>query len=153
MSTLKTTLQTDLTEAIRGRDRLTAATLRMALTAITTEEVAGKSARELSDADVVGVLNKEAKRRREAAAAFRDAGRNELAEQEEAELAVLAGYLPEPLSQEAVAALVDQAVAAAAQDGATGMPAMGRVMKEVTAQTAGRFDGGQVASMVRAALA
>lgn len=153
MSTLKETLQSDLTDAIRSRDELTSATLRMALTAVTNEEVSGKSARTLSDAEVVGVLTKEAKRRREAATAFADASRPELAERELAELDVLARYLPEPLTAEEVSAMVDAAVARLADEGVTGMPAMGRAMKELTAQTAGRFDGGQVAAMVRAALA
>ncbi len=153
MSTLKETLQSDLTSAIRSRDELSAATLRMALTAVTTEEVSGKSARTLSDAEVVGVLNKEAKKRREAATAFTDASRPELAERELAELDVLGRYLPEPLTAEEVNALVDAAVARLADEGVTGMPAMGRVMKELTPQTAGRFDGGQLAAMVRAALA
>jgi uncharacterized protein len=153
MSTLKETLQSDLTSAIRSRDELSAATLRMALTAVTTEEVSGKSARTLSDAEVVGVLNKEAKKRREAATAFTDASRPELAERELAELGVLGRYLPEPLTAEEVNALVDAAVARLAGEGVTGMPAMGRVMKELTPQTAGRFDGGQLAAMVRAALA
>jgi uncharacterized protein YqeY len=153
MSTLKETLQSDLTSAIRSRDELSAATLRMALTAVTTEEVSGKSARTLSDAEVVGVLNKEAKKRREAATAFTDASRPELAERELAELDVLGRYLPEPLTAEDVNALVDAAVTRLADEGVTGMPAMGRVMKELTPQTAGRFDGGQLAAMVRAALA
>jgi uncharacterized protein YqeY len=153
MSTLKETLQSDLTSAIRSRDELTSATLRMALTAVTTEEVAGKSARTLSDAEVVGVLTKEAKERREAATAFTDAARPELAQRELAELDVLARYLPEPLSAQEVSGLVDAAVARLADQGVTGMPAMGRVMKELTAQTAGRFDGGELAAMVRAALA
>jgi uncharacterized protein YqeY len=153
MSTLKETLQSDLTSAIRSRDELSAATLRMALTAVTTEEVSGKSARTLSDAEVVGVLNKEAKKRREAATAFTDASRPELAARELAELDVLGRYLPEPLTAEEVNALVDAAVARLADEGVTGMPAMGRVMKELTPKTAGRFDGGQLAAMVRAALA
>ncbi len=153
MSTLKETLQSDLTDSIRSRDELTSATLRMALTAVTNEEVSGTSARTLSDAEVVGVLTKEAKRRREAATAFADASRPELAERELAELDVLARYLPEPLTAEEVSAMVDAAVARLADEGVTGMPAMGRAMKELTAQTAGRFDGGQVAAMVRAALA
>ncbi|MGB7982443.1 MAG: GatB/YqeY domain-containing protein [Candidatus Nanopelagicales bacterium] len=152
MSTLKQTLQADLTKAIRARDSLTAATLRMALTAITTEEVAGRSARELSDTEVVGVLITQAKRRREAATAFTDAARPELAQREQAELAVLVGYLPEPMTQAEVADLVTRSVAAAASAGVTGMPAMGRVMKELSAQTSGRFDGGELAGMVRAAL-
>jgi uncharacterized protein len=153
MSTLKETLQSDLTDAIRSRDELTSATLRMALTAVTNEEVSGRSARTLSDAEVVGVLTKEAKKRREAATAFGDASRPELAERELAELDVLARYLPEPLTVEEVSAMVDAAVARLADEGVTGMPAMGRAMKELTAQTAGRFDGSEVATMVRAALA
>lgn len=152
MSTLKATLQSDLTTAIRTRDELTAATLRMALTGVTTEEVSGKSARTLSDAEVMGVLTREAKKRREAAEAFADASRPELAERELAELGVLARYLPEPLTAEEVGAMVDAAVVRLADEGVTGMPAMGRVMKELTAQTAGRFDGGQLATMVRVAL-
>jgi uncharacterized protein YqeY len=152
MADLKATLQADLTGAIRSRDELAASTLRMALAAVTTEEVSGKAARTLSDAEVVGVLAKEAKRRREAAAAFTDAGRAELAERETAELGVLARYLPEPLSEAEVAAMVAEAVGAAAAAGITGMPAMGRVMKELTPRTSGRFDGGRLAGMVRAAL-
>ena len=153
MSTLKETLQSDLTTAIRGRDELTAATLRMALTAVTNEEVSGKSARTLSDSEVMGVLTKEAKKRREAATAFTDAARPELVERELAELGVLARYLPEPLSTDEVASMVAAAVEQVAAEGVSGMPAMGRVMKELTPQTAGRFDGGQLAAMVRSALA
>ena len=152
MSDLKATLQSDLTEAIRSRDELTAATLRMALAAVTTEEVAGRSARVLSDADVVGVITKEAKKRREAADAFSAAGRPELADRETAELGVLARYLPEPMAEQEVQALVDAAIAAAAAAGANGMSAMGRIMKELTPQTTGRFDGGRLAAMVRAGL-
>lgn len=152
MSELKATLQSDLTAAIRARDEVTSATLRMALAAVTTEEVAGKAARTLTDAEVVGVLTKEAKKRREAAAAFADGGRPELAEREEAELAVLTRYLPEPLTEQEVSVLVASAIRAAAEAGATGMAAMGRVMKELTPQTSGRFDGGRLAAMVRAAL-
>lgn len=153
MSSLKETLQSDLTTAIRSRDELTSATLRMALTAVTTEEVSGRASRTLSDAEVMGVLTKEAKRRREAATAFLGAARPELADREIAELGVLARYLPEPLTVEEVGVLVEAAVARAADAGASGMPAMGRIMKELTPQTAGRFDGGQLAAMVRAALA
>lgn len=152
METLKQTLQSDLTTAIRTRDELTSATLRMALSAITNEEVSGKSARVLSDIDVSAVLVREAKKRREAAAAFAAAGRSELAAREEAELGVLSAYLPEPLTSAQVAVMVQHAVSGAAAVGVTGMPAMGRVMKEVTPQTSGRFDGAQVAAMVRAAL-
>ena len=94
MSTLKEQLQSDLTAAMRARDQVGASTLRMALTAVTTEEVAGTEHRDLTDDDVLKVLTKEAKKRREAATAYTGAGRAELAAKEEAELAVLEGYLP-----------------------------------------------------------
>lgn len=152
MTELKATLQADLTAAIRARDEVTVATLRMALAGIATEEVAGPSARRLTEPEVVGVLVREAKRRREAAAAFSGAGRPELAGREEAELAVLARYLPSPLTDQEVSAMVDEAVRAAAAGGVRGMPAMGVVMKQLTGRTAGRFDGAQLAAMVRAAL-
>ncbi len=152
MTSLKQSLQTDLTTAIRDRDEVAAATLRMALSAVTMQEVAGKAARTLSDGEVVTVLTREAKKRRESATAFTQAGRRELAERELAELEVLGRYLPAPLSSDEVAAIVGRAVSTAAADGATGMRAMGRVMKEVTAQTAGRHDGAHVAAMVRQAL-
>jgi len=147
--TLKARVQSDLTAAIRERDQLRAGTLRMALAAITTEEVSGDQARQLSDDEVLKVLAKEAKKRREAAAAFTDAGRAELAQQEVAELAVLEGYLPAQLSDDEVAALVAEAVA---ETGATGMPQMGQVMKVAQAKVAGRAEGGRVAAAVKAAL-
>ncbi len=152
MTQLKARLQSDLTEAIRSRSEVTSATLRMALAAITTEEVAGKAARTLTDDEVTAVLTREAKKRREASTAFRDAGRTELADREDAELAVLATYLPEPLSADQVAGLVRQAVADAVAAGVTGRAAMGTVMKVLTPQVAGRFDGGQLAALVREAL-
>lgn len=152
MSELKDTLQRDLTEAIRARDEVTVATVRMALAAITTEEVSGKSARVLTDPEVTAVLTREAKKRREAATAFIAGGRPELAAREEAELAVVNRYLPAPLTEDEVSQLVDSTVAALAGEGITGMPAMGRVMKELTPQTAGRFDGARLAALVRAAL-
>lgn len=148
-ATLKDTLQSHLTDAIRARDELRSATLRMALTAVRAQEVAGDTARELSDDEVVGVLGKEAKKRREAAEAYDGAGRAELAERERAELAVLEGYLPSQLSDDEIAALVAAEVAAAAEQGATGMPAMGRVMKAVQPRVAGRAEGGRVAAEVR----
>lgn len=152
MTTLKEQLRSDLTDAIRARDQLRASTIRMTLTAISNEEVAGKTARTLSDADVVLVLNREAKKRREAATAYDDAGRAELADRERAELGVLEAYLPAPLTDEEVTAIVDSAVAAAAADGKTGMQAMGVVMKTVTPQVQGRSDGAAVAALVRSRL-
>lgn len=152
MTGLKATLQADLTAAIKARDELATATLRMALAALTTEEVSGKRARTLTDAEVIGTLNREARKRREAAAAFAEGGRPELAERELAELGVLSKYMPAPLTEAEVAVMVTEAVGSAAASGVTGMPAMGRVMKELTPRTAGRFDGARLASMVRSAL-
>lgn len=152
MSDLKDRLRSDLTTAIKARDDLRSSTLRMALTAITNAEVAGKQARELTDDDVLGVLTSEAKRRREAATAFDDAGRTESAAKERAEAEILADYLPTPLTTEEIAALVTSAVE---QTGAAGegMRAMGKVMGVVTPQTKGRADGGAVAAEVRRQLA
>ena len=150
---LKDTLQADLQAAIKSRDELTAATLRMSLTAITNAEVAGKQAKQLSDDEVLLVLDKEAKKRRESAIAYRDANRAELAEREEAELGVLATYLPQPLSDDEVSAIIDEAIAEAAAAGKTGMAAMGPVMQKVTAATRGRADGKTVSGIVRSRLA
>ena len=150
---LKARMQSDLTQAMRDRDELTAATLRMVLTAVRSEEVAGTSARELSDDEVVTVIGREVKKRREAATAFADAGRAERAQRENDELGVLQTYLPAQLSDDELTAIVDAAVADAAAAGATGMAAMGRVMKAVQPQVAGQAEGGRVAAAVRAALA
>lgn len=152
MSALKDQLQADLTTAIKSRDEVTAATMRMVLTAVTNEEVSGKQARELTDDDVLTVLGREAKKRRESAEAYDAADRPELAARERDELAVIARYLPEGLSDDEVRAIVDAAVAQVAATGATGGQAMGAVMKVVQPQVKGRADGGQVAAMVKAAL-
>jgi len=146
---LKDTLRSDLTAAIRSRDQVSAATLRMVLTAVTNEEVSGTQARELSDDEVLRVVTKEAKKRREASEAYTGAQRPELAAKEDAELAVLEGYLPEQLDDAALQVLVAQAVA---QTGATAMPQLGLVMKAVQPLVAGRAEGGRVAAAVRSAL-
>jgi hypothetical protein len=148
MSALKDRLRADLTTAIKARDELRSSTLRMVLTAITNAEVAGKVARELDDEDILGVLSSEAKRRREAAVAFEEGGRGEMAAKEAAEGEVIAEYLPAPLSE---AEIVDLVTAAIAQTGAAeeGMRAMGKVMGVVTPQVKGRADGGVVAAEVR----
>jgi uncharacterized protein len=148
MSDLKERLRTDLTAAIKGRDELRSSTLRMVLTAITNAEVSGKQARELSDDDVIGVLTAEAKKRREAAAAFADAGRDESAAKERAEAEVLADYLPAQLDAAEISALVSEAIASTGAAG-EGMRAMGKVMGVVTPQVRGRADGGAVAAEVR----
>jgi uncharacterized protein YqeY len=148
MSELKDRLRQDLTTAMKAREELRSSTLRMVLAAITNAEVAGKQARELSDDDIVGVLSTEAKKRREAATAFADAGRVELAEKETAEAAVIAEYLPEQLDAAAIAEIV---AAAIQQTGAAaeGMRAMGKVMGVVQPQVRGRADGAAVAAEVR----
>jgi uncharacterized protein YqeY len=122
--------------------------LRMVLSAVTNAEVAGKVARELTDDEVVGVLTTEAKKRREAATAFDDGGRDEMAERERAEAAVIADYLPEQLTEEEVVAIVTGAIDQAGARG-EGMRAMGKVMGLVTPQTKGRADGSVVAAEVR----
>ena len=148
MSALKDRLRADLTTSMKARDEVRSSTLRMVLTAITNAEVAGKAQRELSDDDIVSVLSTEAKKRREAATAFEDAGRTEMAAKEKAEAAVIAGYLPEQLSAEEVAEIVRAAVAQAGAAGEGGK-AMGRVMGIVQPQVKGRADGGAVAAEVR----
>lgn len=150
MSTLKEQLQTDLTAAMREKDSVRAGTIRMALTAVTNEEVAGKEHRELTDDDVLKVLTKEAKKRREASTAYTDAGRAELAAKEDAELAILDTYLPKQLSDDELEQLVREAVAAS---GATGMPQMGLAMKAANQAVAGRAEGGRVAAVVKRVLA
>jgi uncharacterized protein YqeY len=147
--TLKAQLRSDLTSAMKERDELRSATLRMALAAITNEEVAGKVARELTDDEVVKVLGREVKKRKEAAEAFAGAGRAQQAEREEAEGRVLEAYLPAQLTDEELGALV---AAAVAESGAEGPKAMGAVMKVLTPRVAGRADGSRVAAAVRAAL-
>jgi uncharacterized protein YqeY len=148
-TTLKARLQHDLHDAMRARDKVASGTLRMTLTAITTAEVAGDEARELSDDEVLKVVAKEAKKRKEAAAAFTGAGRPELAATEEAELVVLEGYLPAQLDDDALKDIVDRAVAST---GATGLPQLGLVMKAAQAEVAGRADGGRVAAVVKQVL-
>ena len=147
---LKEQLHTDMVAALKSKDELRLSTLRMALSAITTEEVAGKAARELSDDEVLKVLAREAKKRREAAEAFASAGRAELAAKERAEGSVLDEYLPAQLGDDELAEIVR---AALAESGASGPQAMGQVMKVVQPQIAGRAEGGRVAAEVRRQLA
>ena len=152
---LKARLRADLTAAMKARDSLTTGTLRMALAAVTTAEVAGSTAKELTDVEVQAVLGKEVSKRAEAAEAFEGAGRAEQAAKERAEGEILAGYLPTPLTNDEIAALVRGAVDAVAAD--TGSPVtmrqMGPVIKQVQAAAAGRADGGRVSAAVKAALA
>jgi uncharacterized protein len=146
MSPLKERLRVDLSAAMKARDDVRTRTLRMALTAVTNEEVAGKQARELSDDEVLKVLTREAKKRREAAQAFADAGRAEQAAAERAEGEVISGYLPEQLSDEELSRLVSAAIV---ETGAAGPKAMGQVMKVIRPKVGDRAEGGRVAAEVK----
>jgi len=149
-TTLKQRLKDDLTTAIKGRDELRSATIRLTLTAITKEEVAGTTARELSDDEVLKVITREAKKRREAAEAFEQGGRAESAQRERQEGEVLAEYLPKQLTDDEIAAIVRDAVA---ESGAAGPKGMGAVMKLVNPKVAGLAEGGRVAAEVKRQLA
>jgi uncharacterized protein YqeY len=147
MGALKDRLNDDLRGAMKARDELTTSTLRMALAAVQTAEVAGAQAKDLSDGEVLAVLTKEAKKRREAASAFADAGRVEQAAKETAEGEVLDRYLPKQLGDAELAEIVATALAAA------GTSAMGPAMKAAQAAVAGLAEGGRVAAEVRRQLA
>jgi uncharacterized protein YqeY len=147
---LKEKLQTDLTQAIRSRDEVQSGTIRMLLAAITNEEVAGKAAKVLSDAEIITVLSREAKKRREAVEAYTQAKREDLANKEKAEAAVIAQYLPEQLSEDEIKKLIQEAIA---YTGAAGPSGMGLVMKQLQPKIAGKADGGLVSALVKAALA
>ena len=146
---IKEQLKLDLTEAIRSRNEIVSGTIRMVLTAITNEEVAGKEARQLSDEEVITVLSREAKKRREAADAFRDAGHADRSERETNEGKVITEYLPEQLSEDEVKKIIADAIA---ETGATGPSGMGLVMKAIQPKVAGKADGGTVSGLVKAAL-
>ncbi len=146
---LKEILKNDLTEAIRSRDELKSGTIRMVLTAITTEEVAGKEARTLSEAEIITVLSREAKKRREAAEAFSDAGHPDRAEREKVEGEFIITYLPAQLSTDEIKKMIKEAIA---ESGASGPSGMGQVMKIISPKIAGKADGGTVSGLVKAAL-
>ena len=147
---LKEKLQADLTDAIRGRNEVVSGTVRMLLAAITNEEVAGKAAKVLTDAEIITVLSREAKKRREAVEAYTQAKRDDLASKEKAEAAVIANYLPEQLSEDEIKKLIQAAIA---ETGAAGAAGMGLVMKVLQPKIAGKADGGVVSGLVKAALA
>ena len=151
-STLKERLRSDLTGAIRDRDKIRSSTIRMVLTAITEAEVAGSEAVELSDQQVLDVVIREAKKRREAEAAYANAGRAELAEKERAESEVLGDYLPRQLTPSEITTMVADAIASTGAVG-LGMKGMGKVMAQVTPQTKGKADGSLVAAEVKRQLA
>jgi len=146
---IKESLRSDLTEAIRGRDEITSSTIRMVLTAITNEEVAGKEARVLSDDEVITVLSREAKKRREASEAFENAGRADKAALEKAEGEVIAKYLPAQLGIDDIKKMISDAIAST---GAAGPADMGKVMGAVKPLIAGKADGSIVSTLVKEAL-
>ena len=146
---LKEKLQADLTEAIRGRDEVKSGTIRMLLSAITNEEVAGKAAKVLTDAEIITVLSRETKKRREAVEAFTAAKRDDLANKEKVEAAVIAQYLPEQLSEAEIKKMIAEAIA---ETNAAGPAGMGLVMKVLQPKIAGKADGGIVSTLVKAAL-
>ncbi len=147
---LKEKLQNDLTDAMRARDEVRSSTIRMILTSIKNEEVAGKEARELNDTEIITVLSQEAKKRREAAEAFDQAGAKDRADQERAEGVVIGEYLPKQLTEGEIKSLI---AAAMAETGASTPAQMGLVMKTLQPKIAGKADGGLVSSLVKAALA
>jgi uncharacterized protein YqeY len=147
---LKEKLQADLTDAIRSRNEVVSGTVRMLLAAITNEEVAGKAAKILTDAEIITVLSREAKKRREAVEAYTQAKRDDLAGKEKAEAAVIANYLPEQLSEDEIKKLIVDAIA---ETDAKGPAGMGLVMKVLQPKIAGKADGGVVSGLVKAALA
>jgi len=145
----KEKLQGDLTESMRNRDEIRSSTLRMILTAIKNEEVSGKEARDLSDAELITVLSRESKKRREAAEAFDQAGAKDRADTERAEGLIIAEYLPKQLSEAEVKDLIDSAIK---ETGANSPAQMGPVMKSLQPKIAGKADGALVSSLVKAAL-
>ena len=150
MSELKDRLKNDLTAAIKERDKVRTGTLRMVLAAISTEESAGSSQRDLDDAEVTKLLTREAKKRREAAEAFDQGGRSDQAAAERAESEVISDYLPKQLTDGELSELVSAAIG---ETGAEGPKQMGQVMKVVNPRVAGRAEGSRVAAEVKRQLA
>ena len=149
MTSLKDQLKQDLTQSLKDQDAVKSSTLRMALTAITNEEVSGKEAKVLTDTEVLSVLTKEAKKRKESVEAFNQANRKDLADKEAQELTVLEKYLPSALTEDELNKIIDEAIAEAKASGAEGMKAMGVVMKIVQPKTVGRTDGALLAAKVK----
>ncbi len=152
MTSIKDQLRQDLTAAMKAGDRDTVGTIRMVLTSLSKAEVSGDSAKELNDEETTAVLTSEAKRRKEAAAEFENAGGDDVAKKERAEADILARYLPTPLTTEELDRLVANAVDAATEAGLSGGRAMGSVMKSLKPATVGRVDGAELAATVKRAL-
>ncbi|MBM7242626.1 GatB/YqeY domain-containing protein [Rhodococcus fascians] len=151
MSELKARIRTDLTTAMKAKDKLRLATLRMILAAIQTEEVSGKEAHELTDDDVLKVLAKESKKRGESAEIYTQNGRGELAANEHAEAQIINEYLPTPLTDEELATIVDTAIVQVAEElgERPAMKQMGQVMKIASGLAAGKADGSRLSKAVK----
>lgn len=149
MSAIVEQMQQDLKDAMKARDQVKVAALRMAIAAVKEAAVAGKAAKELTDADVEAVLRTQVKRRDEAAEAFQSAGRDEQAQRELDERSVLSAYLPEELDDDELEAIVDEALA---KGGFSDPSQMGPAMNAAMAGVAGRAEGKRVSAMVRAKL-
>ncbi|AMY22302.1 GatB/YqeY domain-containing protein [Rhodococcoides fascians] len=151
MSELKARIRTDLTTAMKAKDKLRLATLRMILAAIQTEEVSGKEAHELTDDDVLKVLAKESKKRGESAEIYTQNGRGELAANEHAEAQIINEYLPTPLTDQELATIVDTAIAQVAEElgERPAMKQMGQVMKIASGLAAGKADGSRLSKAVK----
>ncbi len=149
---VKTRLQADLTAAMKARDEVALSTIRMLRAAIMNAEVAGDTAVELSDDETIAVLQSEAKKRAESAAVYEENDRPESAAKERAELAIIERYLPAAMSDDDLAAIVDEEVAAAAVNGAEGGKAMGMVIKAVRDRAGASADGARIAALVKARL-
>ncbi|MGI9163576.1 MAG: GatB/YqeY domain-containing protein [Mycobacterium sp.] len=151
MSELKDQLRSDLTAAMKSQDKLRTATLRMMLAAVQTEEVSGKQARELTDADILKVLARESRKRGEAAEIYTQNGRGELAAEEHAEARIIDEYLPTPLTDAEVADVVDTALAQVAEElgERPSVKNLGLVMKAATAIADGKVDGSRLSAAVK----
>jgi len=145
--TLKARITDDMKDAMRAKDAARLSTIRMLLAAIKQREVDER--KELSDADVLAVVEKMIKQRRDSIAQFNAGNRSDLAAKEQSELDLLAGYMPKPYTDAQIEAMIDEAVAST---GATGGPGMGKVMAVLKPKLAGRADLGAVSAKVKAKL-
>jgi uncharacterized protein YqeY len=152
MTSLLERLQHDLSAAMKAGNDAEKSTLRMAIAAVKNAAVAGDEAITLTDAQIVGVLQAEAKKRTEAAGIYKDAGRSDAEASERAELAILERYLPARIDEKELQAIIATEVASAAAAGLTGPKAMGQVVKAVRARAGAGADGAQIATLVKAAL-
>ena len=138
---------------MKSGNELAKSTLRMALSAITNAEVAGDEAVELSDDQIIKVLQSETKKRAESAEVYQQAGRDDAAAKERAEAEILSAYLPAAMSDDELASVVADEVQKAAASGNSGMKAMGSVVKAVRERVGSSADGSKIADLVKSALA